>query len=391
MAGMEEMEGVEGPDNPHVPGRADAPRRQPGPRDFESKPLWARMLVISAGVIMNVLFAFVAFAAIGVVWGVPRIPEPVVGNIIEEFLPEGATALTAVPRMARVNGIGRDTIEDFEELRLALTTARSGPVEIRFADAPPITIDIPSSDSARLSLIASFDPVQQSPPVLGGVTEGQPADLAGLRAGDRIIGARSQAIESWQEFSAAIEASVDGPLDLRVARDADTLDLTVLPEVRTLPNGVRVARIGVSGRVAMASEPRDKLGVAPAFAWGVTETWRWVGLTFDFLGGMLTGRISPRQMGGPVMIAQISGEAARLGMEQFISFMALLSVNLAVLNLLPIPVLDGGHLLFLLVEAVRRRPVSLEARMRWTKVGFVVIIMLMVFAVGNDLVRWIGL
>jgi regulator of sigma E protease len=96
-------------------------------------------------------------------------------------------------------------------------------------------------------------------------------------------------------------------------------------------------------------------------------------------------------MGGPIMITQISGEAARAGAEALINFMALLSVNLAVLNLLPIPVLDGGHLLFLLIEGIRRRPVSLEQRVRWTKVGFVVILALMVFAIGNDLVRWIGI
>jgi regulator of sigma E protease len=389
MAGMEEMENIEGPD-PNRPADATAVRK-PGPRDFESKPLWARMLVISAGVIMNILFAFVAFAAIGVIWGVPKVPDPVIGNIIEEYLPEGATALTAVPRLARVNAVGRDTIENFEELRLTLTTARSGQTEIRFADAPPVTIDVPANDSARLSLIASFDPVQDAPPVLGRVTEGEPADRAGLRAGDRIVGARGEPVDSWQEFAAAIESSVDGPLQLQVNRGGSTLDVSVDPEVRELPNGVRVARIGVSSPAGPLIEPRVKLGVGPAVAWGVTETWRWVGLTFDFLGGMLSGRISPRQMGGPVMITQISGEAARLGMERFLNFMALLSVNLAVLNLLPIPVLDGGHLVFLLIEAVRRKPVSIEARIRWTKVGFVLIIMLMVFALGNDLVRWIGL
>jgi regulator of sigma E protease len=287
--------------------------------------------------------------------------------------------------------VGRDTVRDFEELRLALTTARSGPTEIRFAGAPAVTIDIPAGDSLRASLIRAFEAVTISPAVMDSVVAGQPAARAGLRAGDEILSAGGRPISSWQDFAAAIEASVDGPLDLRVLRGRDTIDLRVAPEVRTLDNGVRVARIGVSGQAGDLVVPRERLGPIGALQWGFDETGRWVALTVDFLGGMITRRISPRQMGGPVMIAQISGQAAKAGMETLLNFMALLSVNLAVLNLLPIPVLDGGHLLFLLIEAVRRRPLSMESRIRWTKVGFVVIIMLMVFALGNDLIRAIGL
>ena len=166
---------------------------------------------------------------------------------------------------------------------------------------------------------------------------------------------------------------------------------TVVPEAREMPSGVRAGRIGVSATPAPLPLERQRIGPTHAVIYGFTETTRWVGLTIDFLTGMVTHRVSARQMGGPIMIAQISGEAARAGLEALLNFMALLSVNLAILNLLPIPVLDGGHLLFILVEAVRGRPVSVEQRIRWTKVGFIVILALMTFAIGNDLVRWIGL
>jgi regulator of sigma E protease len=389
MAGMEEMEDIEGGSAAAAGGEQRA-KRVAGPRDFESKSLAARTLVITAGVIMNLLFAFLAFAAIGMIWGVPAVPESVIGNIVEERLPAGAESLSGVPRMARLNAIGRDTIEDFDDLTLVITTARSGPTEFRFEGIAPVTVEIPSADSGKASLIAAFEPVFTSPAVLSDIADEGPAAAAGLRDGDRVIGANDRPIASWQEFGAAIEEFVGQPVELTVARDSDTLNVTVVPEARLLDNGLRAGRIGVSGGLAELNVPRDRLGPVRAFAWGGTETVRWVGLTFDFLGGMLTGRLSPRNVGGPIMITQISGEAARAGLEQLINFMALLSVNLAVLNLLPIPVLDGGHLLFILVEAVRGRPVSLEQRIRWTKVGFILILALMTFAIGNDIVRWIG-
>jgi len=151
----------------------------------------------------------------------------------------------------------------------------------------------------------------------------------------------------------------------------------------TLSGGYSNGRLARAGRLAR----RNPLG---ALAFGASETWRWTGLTVDVLAGIFSGRVSARSVGGPILITQISGEAARAGLESFLNFMALLSVNLAVLNILPIPVLDGGHLVFLAIEAVRGRPVSLEQRIRLTKVGMAVIIALMAFALGNDIVRWIG-
>jgi regulator of sigma E protease len=268
---------------------------------------------------------------------------------------------------------------------------RAGPTELRFANAPTITINVPTQDSARGTLISVIEPVFESDPVLSQVVDGGPADMAGLEAGDRIVAADGQPIDSWQGLTAAIEANAGQVLPLTVQRGDEVLELLVQPELTTLDNGVRVGRIGVGGRAASLAVPRIRLGPVHAVVYGFTETGRWVALTVDFLAGMFTGRISARSVGGPIAITQISGEAARAGIETLISFMALLSVNLAVLNLLPIPVLDGGHLVFLLVEAVRGRPVSIEQRIRWTKVGFIMILALMTFAIGNDIVRWIGL
>jgi regulator of sigma E protease len=157
-------------------------------------------------------------------------------------------------------------------------------------------------------------------------------------------------------------------------------------------SGIRTGRIDV--RLPFVSIdallPRERPGPIGAIRHGALQTWDITALTVDFLGGLFTGRQSARNIGGPIMIGQLSGRFARAGLMEFLGFMAILSVNLAILNLLPIPVLDGGHLVFLGVEAVRGRPLSLDQRMRLSQVGFVLIIMLMVWAIGNDVIRAVG-
>ncbi len=390
MAGMEEMEGIEGGPEGSSEGTAvPAGPRSPRPRDFESKSLAARTLVISAGVIMNILFAFFAFAAIGLFWGRPAVPESVVGNIVEERLSEGTSPLAMLPRNARIVGIGTDTVVDFTDIQIALSKQRAGPLDIRLADGPPIMIDYPAADSARQTLISAIEPVVRSEAVLAEVDPDGPAGEAGLRGEDRILMADGRPVETWQDFGAAIEAAAGRPLPLVVARGTDTIPLSVTPAVRTLGDH-RYGRIGVLASPVTVSIPRERLGPIGALAYGASETWRWTALTFDVLAGLFSQRVSARSVGGPILIAQISGEAARAGLESLLNFMALLSVNLAVLNILPIPVLDGGHLVFLAIEGVRGRPVSLQQRIRFTKLGMALIVALMALAVGNDIVRWIG-
>ncbi len=268
--------------------------------------------------------------------------------------------------------------------------ARSGPTVLRFENRDAVTVDVPASDSLRQSLIAAFEPILESDAVLDSVVEDGPAAAGGLEAGDRILRANGQPITSWQEFGHAIEQSPERTLALNILRGSDTVALSVTPERRTV--GSRgYGRIGVTTQAPLRVIEREQLGPGTALAYGASETWHWIALTVDVLGGIFSGRMSPRTVGGPIMITQISGEAARAGFETFLTFMALLSVNLAVLNILPIPVLDGGHLVFLLVEAVRGRPISVAQRIRLTKVGMVLIFALMIFALGNDIVRWIGL
>jgi regulator of sigma E protease len=397
MAGMEEMETMEGgpaSSSNAPPGAAqptDEVARPRGPRDFEAKSLPARALVISAGVLMNLLFAFLAFSSVGMIWGVPSNPPSVVGGVAEDLLPAGTEALARLPRGARITSVGGRAVDDFADLRLQISAAPVGPLDIGLADAAPVRINVPESDSLRARLAAAIEPVFESEARLSEVVEGGPAEVAGLERGDVVVAAGGNTVATWQDFVAAIEATPGSSVPVTVERDGTRLELSVIPRADTLSDGTTYGRIGVGGpTAARLLAPRERQGPLHALAFGAEETWRWTRLTVEFLGGLFSGRQSVRNVGGPIMIGQISGEVARAGAEAFINFMALLSVNLAVLNLLPIPVLDGGHLVFLAIEGIRGRALSLQQRIRLTQVGMVLILGLMVLALGNDLMRLIG-
>lgn len=387
MAGMEELEMVEGP--------ADAPAPEgtpPGPRHFDAKSLPARILVISAGVIMNLLFAVLVFGLVSGTYGLPVEPPTVIGGVSEEILPTGAEALAAVPRGARITAVGEESVEDWADLRLRINMMAQGENTIAFANAEPVVVDIESSDSARAMLFFALEPHVETEARLEQVVADGPAAAAGLQAGDLVIEANGQPITSWQEFVGIVEAHAGQQLGMVVERDGARVATRVVPEANTLANGRVYGRIGVQrSALADAGLPREQLQPLSAVAYGFTRTWDVVVLTVDFLGGMFTGRHSARNIGGPIEIGRISGQVARAGLEQFLNFMALFSVNLAVLNLLPIPVLDGGQLMFLLFEGVRGRPLSIEQRMRLTQVGFVMIMLIMAWAIGNDVLRALGI
>jgi regulator of sigma E protease len=392
MAGMEEMEQVEGGpltvndttgDEETIAGARDGtrPRR---PRDFDSKSLPARALVISAGVIMNLLFAVLAFSVIAGVWGVPIDPGTRLGGVAEERLPEGAAALAAIEPGHVVAQVGGVEVTTWREFTLALTRARAGEMTIEFENAQPIAFTLHSADEQRAMLISAFE--QYVEPVLAEVVADGPAARAGLRSGDRIVRAGDVDVSTWQEFVTIIERSPGAPVPLVIQRDGQQLELTVTPQDHALDSGSGVGRIEVSRAL-----PRERPNPLQAVVRGTTQTWEITALTVDFLAGMFTGRHSARNVGGPIMIGQMSGRFARAGAEAFLGFMAILSVNLAVLNLLPIPVLDGGHLVFLGIEAVRGKALSFDQRARLTQVGFVLIILLMAWAIGNDLLRAVGI
>jgi len=228
---------------------------------------------------------------------------------------------------------------------------------------------------------------------VGGVLPGTPADEGGLEAGDRITAIDGVPVQNWFQLVREVEARPGERVEIALDRQGRELIRAVTvdaEEDRRDGETVTVGRIGVSPPNSPTIYRDASLG--EAVAQGYDETVYFTGVIVGFLRDLVTGGISPRSVGSIVTIGEASGQAAEAGFDYFLRFMALFSVNLAVLNLLPIPVLDGGHLLFLGIEAVRGgRPLSVEQRLKWSNVGFIVLMGIMIWALSNDFLRLLGL
>jgi regulator of sigma E protease len=222
---------------------------------------------------------------------------------------------------------------------------------------------------------------------VSGVEKGSPAEIAGIQKGDRIVEIDGVPIKEWEELSNTIKGSGGKALNLQVRRGEETIKVTVQPaqkEGQTI-FGERKDDwiIGIGSQVTMEKGKPGLAGVRAFY-----QTYEYCKITLLAFYKMILGDVSPRNIGGPILIAQMAGQQAQEGLGSFLAFLAVLSVNLGVLNLLPVPVLDGGHLLFFFVEAVIRKPVAIKYREMAQQVGICLLALLMVYAFYNDIVRF---
>lgn len=238
-----------------------------------------------------------------------------------------------------------------------------------------------------LVIVFTFYGVPVMSTQVSGVEKGSPAERAGIVKGDRIVAIDGKPIKEWDELSKTIKASGGSPLHLQISRGTETVNLTVQPtqkEGKTIFGESKEDwMIGIGSQVSI-EKGNPGLAVVRAFY----QTYDYSKLTLLALVKMVSGDVSPRNIGGPILIAQMAGQQAQEGVGNFLAFLAVLSINLGVLNLLPVPVLDGGHLLFFLVEAVIRKPVSVRYREMAQQVGICLLALLMIYAFYNDIVRF---
>lgn len=229
-------------------------------------------------------------------------------------------------------------------------------------------------------------PIMQ--PEVGSVQEGMPAYVAGVQAGDRIVAVDGEPVTQWDEMAEIITQRGGSTLEFELLRDETIISLRITPKQIASQNvfGEKIDKY-VIGITASGEFTIERLNPIEAVVEGVLQTWQIAKLTVLAVGKILAGTLSAKTIGGPIMIAQLAGDHAKAGMANFIFFIALLSVNLGILNLLPIPVLDGGHLMFFFIEAVTRKPVNLKMREVAQQIGIFVIILLMVFVFYNDIAR----
>ncbi|RMH61041.1 MAG: RIP metalloprotease RseP [Zetaproteobacteria bacterium] len=353
-------------------------------RAFSAQPVWVRASIAAAGPLFNIAFALLAYMCIA--WIGQTVVPPVVGAVY----PASPARMAGIEPGDRIVSVAGDEVHSWRQLEAALKRGVGQRVELsieRDGLRIPVTVHVPPSSIDPLLIDVTDELVGVTPDVelvIDSVLPGRPAARAGIEAGDVVREVDGLPVNSAARFIRLIRQHKGKPVAIGLLRGDTMLRLSVLPG--TDEHGQ--AKIGVRLTTRAHYTPETyRMGPFEGMAYGISRTVEMSVLTLEVIGKMLSASISAQNLGGPIAIAQLAGKTAELGLVSFLSFLALISVNLAVLNLLPVPVLDGGHLLYLAIEKVRGKPLSPRI-MEWTQaVGVLMIAALMVFAFYNDLAR----
>ena len=364
--------------------------KPPEPDEYRSKPIWQRMIVISAGVIFNVLLAVVVFAVLLAVYGDSRPAYTEDGSIYvaDSSLAADDIGLRTGDRILAIGGTEFDPATAGKRLMPLLADRLTFRVE---RDGKEMTLEGPEDIMTRIQEASDGGlygmGMYNWPSIIGPVDLGSPAERAGLQEGDRITVINGEPVRFWPEMTQRIRTSNGDTLLIswiRPGLEDQTLHAWLAPEAAS-SNGIY--RIGVS-----LPQMRESIPLPRALVAGVASAWDNTRAIATSLTRIASGRESVREnLGGPVMVAQVIGQAARSGPPAFWHIVAVLSITLAIVNILPIPVLDGGHLVFLVYEAIVRREPSVKFRMVTQQVGLALLGLLMVFLILNDIMRWAGI
>ncbi|MFN2287803.1 MAG: RIP metalloprotease RseP [Chromatocurvus sp.] len=362
---------------------------------FNGKPVLSRIAIVSAGPIANFLLA------IAVYWGLFMAGEsgyaPVVGEIEEASIADMA-GLEPGQEIVAVDGRATPTRQALS-FRLLDRLGDSGPIS--FSVKYPESDMLYESQAMLDSWLAGADEpdlyralglrlfVPEVAPEVSEIVEGGPAAQAGLQPGDLIVSADGNAMPRWEDWVDYVRQRPGESITVRYARDGGEATAILVPE-RITEADATIGRVGMA--VALPEMPASmqrtfERGPLESFVAGVDRTGEMIGFTLNSIKKMLQGLISPKNLSGPITIAKVASASAASGLESYLGFLALLSVSLGVLNLLPIPVLDGGHLLYYTVELIAGRPVPERIQMVGYQLGLFLVLSLMVFALYNDFSR----
>ena len=369
-------------------------------RAFNRQAVHKRFAIVAAGPIANFLLAILLYWVLFVT-GVPGL-KPVIGPPAKGT-PAAVAGFASGETILRVEG---EPVQTWQEARLALlkagvsrgivkveTANERGELSFHKLDLGSLDTDDLDSEFIERIGFSRFQP--NLAPKVGQVLPGRPAEQAGLKPGDEILAINGEAIGHWQDVVRVIGQSPDAPLELEVLRTADGSKelLRVTPDTVT-ENGKRVGRIGVAPFVDVREMDRFRTevryGIVDGFFRAIGRTWEMSAFSLRMMGKMIVGEVSLKNLSGPLTIADYAGQSAQLGLIPYLSFLALVSVSLGVLNLLPIPLLDGGHLMYYIAEIIKGRPVSERALEIGQHVGIALLFTLMAFAIFNDITRLLG-
>ncbi|HEV8308859.1 MAG TPA: RIP metalloprotease RseP [Methylomirabilota bacterium] len=392
LGGYVKMVGEEAHGEEAIHPATDVPRevRTDPRKSFALKPLWVRALIVFAGPGMNFVLAAVIFSFIFAAVGVPVFPTTV-GRVLPESaaaqagLQPGDDILAVDDRPVRHWGQIEERVARSEGRPLALTVSRDGVRRAMTVTPRRVPARTPFGEPTE---VWSLGTGPYFPPVVGEVQPGMPAAEAGLQPRDRIVALDGRPVGTWDELAETISKMPGRPVALTIERSGQRLETSVTPRAVTerdpLGNETQVGRIGIaraSSQTFLRSDPITALGQ------GIQRTWDVTALTVVSIWKLVTGTIPASNIGGPLQISMAAGQQAQQGLVAYAFFVALISVNLAILNLLPVPMLDGGHLLFFAIEGVQGRPLSVRKRELAQQIGLALLMLLMVFALFNDLSR----
>jgi regulator of sigma E protease len=366
-------------------------------RAFNRQPLLKRSAIVLAGPFFNFVFAILAYWLMFVI-GINGI-KPIIGEIESDTIAASA-GLHSGQEILAVDGEQTPTWQSAIEAILPKMLLKQ-PVKLVVYEGgvsreAVLEFSDVNSDSKPQELYKQLGLNLYQPriaPVIGKVVSDSVAEKAGLKSGDRVITAAGQAVDEWQQLVTIIQAHPDMPLTLQVLRDGSELTLTMRPQAQPGENGpIGKIGTGVYFDRSLFEPLRAELryDAAAAIPAALTKSWDMAALTLKMIGEMIMGRASVENISGPIGIAQYAKQSADAGISHFLKFLGLISVSLGVLNLLPIPVLDGGHLLYYLVEAVIRRPVPERFEAIGQRIGLALILALSSLAIFNDLARLAG-
>lgn len=367
-------------------------------RAFNQQTVGKRSLIVAAGPLANFVLAILLYWAVfmhGSDELLPVLGPPPVSS------PAAFAGINNGERVRAVDGQAVATWNDFRWLLLQKAADHESvelevineQQEIALRHLPLAAAGEQGWEGDALGRLGIVFFRPKIPPVIGKVVAGGPADNAGLKVGDRVLAINGAAIPNWFDFVLKVRDAAGQALQVEINRDGQTVTVNMIPEGNS-ERGRQVGKVGVA--VAETVESRRELrtfvsyGFFDAGGKAFVETWDKSVFSLVMMGKMLTGEVSWKNLSGPVTIADYAGQSAKLGIDYYIKFMALVSISLGVLNLLPIPVLDGGHLLYHAIEVVRRRPLSQRAMELGQQFGLAILFTLMAFAFFNDINRLVS-
>jgi regulator of sigma E protease len=361
----------------------DPSANRPGaPDEYLAKPRWQRFVIVVMGPVMNILLAIV------VLTGLYRFhfqkpiyqEQPARVGAVEPDSPAANIGLRPGDLVVRLDGLRNPTWEDVE-MKILTGVGEAMPLRVE-RDGKSLDMTLtPRAEGPNRVGYAGWYPY--APGIIDKIEPGLPASQAGLKSGDEIVAVDGQKVLYWPNIALLLQSEKGKPVELSILRDGQESQTTMTP-VLTEVMGEKRWRIGVSFHNEVIVR---RLPLGAAFKASIQDNWRSCVATFDVLGKILTRRMSTRSLAGPIGIAQLSGEAYRAGFPELLMLVAFISLQLGIFNFLPIPVLDGGVMLMLLIEGLMRRDLSVRVKERFVQAGIVFLLLLAVFVMYNDLVR----